>query len=96
MSLFSLYKLLLRENLLDVLHYAHFRIWIAVLILWSSTFFFWAFLNYLRENHSTFYSHVAIGQVIINIAVYAFVGYTFWGLKNAPCKKANNIIEYGQ
>lgn len=81
MALYSLYKLFLRESLIDVVHHPHFRIWVAILILWSSTFFFWAFLNYLRQQKSTYYEYIEIGQILINIAVYIYIGFTFHGIR---------------
>jgi hypothetical protein len=71
MSLYSIY-LLLKKNLAGNM-FSIPGFWISVLwlILWSSTFFFWAFIKVLYNNGWPYMNAVLAMQSIINIIVYA-------------------------
>lgn len=77
MALFALFRILLRDDLVKIFQYPHFKIWIALLVLWTSTFFFWALLSYLREKNPAYYSVIATGQVLINLFFYSYIALIF-------------------
>lgn len=81
MALYALFVIMKRDEILDLISYPHFRISIAVLILWTATFFFWAFLSYLKKSSPDYYRIVALGQSMLNIATYSFIGYAYYKYK---------------
>ena len=87
MALYALFIIMKRDEILDLISYPHFRISIALLILWTATFFFWAFLSYLKKSNPDYYRIVALGQSSLNIATYSFIGYAYYKYKT-PLKLA--------
>jgi len=81
MALFAMFKILLRDDIINILSYPHFQIWAALLFLWSSTFFFWAFLDYLKNNNPIYYEMIAKSQVFVNLLFYTYLGFVFAKLK---------------
>ncbi|HRO41369.1 MAG TPA: hypothetical protein PL009_00950 [Flavipsychrobacter sp.] len=86
MALIVFFNFLKNDDLSDMVNNPHFRIWVGLLTLWSSTFFFWAFLLYLQKLHPTYLTWIYLIQVALNILIYGLFGYTFYKLS----KKNNN------
>lgn len=82
MSLYALFKIVQREDIAGLFTYPHFHITIALLLLWTSTFFFWAFLNYFKRSNELNYEVIGTGQVLVNLIVYCYIGFVF--LKYRP------------
>lgn len=82
MSLFSLFKIVQKEDVISIVTYPHFHITIAMLLLWTSTFFFWAFLNYFKTSNAFNYEVIGTGQVIVNLIIYCYIGFVF--LRHKP------------
>lgn len=78
MALFSLFTFLKAEDETNPVRKPHFQIWMALLILWSSSFFFWALLSYLKQMRSEYYTWISAVQTSINIIVYAWIGIVFF------------------
>ncbi len=78
MSLYSVYWMIKNDKEEAIFVNAHF--WIAVLwlVLFSSTFFFWAFIKILYKNHWTYMNIVLCLQGIINIIVYSGIGFVLF------------------
>jgi hypothetical protein len=71
MSLYFIYRMLKNDAVINIFHNPHFWLWVLWLILWSTTFFFWAFIRILYRNH---WSHVQIVlnmHSVINLVIYA-------------------------
>lgn len=71
MSLYFIYWLLKNDKVNNIFKSSHF--WIAVLwlLLWSGTFFFWAFVKLLYRGHWVYFKIVDHAQNVINIITYA-------------------------
>lgn len=87
MALFALFKIMQQDEIVNVFSHPHFQIWIALLFLWTSTFFFWAFLDYLKKENLGYYEIIATGQTLINLFIYGYFVSVFLKLKNSPDKK---------
>src|SRR5690606_13108066 len=87
MALYALFDMMKKDEIIDILNHPHFRIWTALLILWTGTFFFWAFLSYLKNNNKQVYILLSVVQASLNILVYAFMGYTFYKIKDSKLVK---------
>ena len=70
MSLYSIYWMIKSDQEVGVFINTHFWICIIWCILFSSTFFFWAFIKILYKNHWTHMNTVLTLQVFINVLVY--------------------------
>jgi len=77
MALYSLYKILLDDKIMNVTAYPHFWIWTCFLLYQCSTYFFWAFFDILiLKSH---YRNALIqAQIIVNILAYAGIGLSFF------------------
>ena len=86
MSLYAMFSIARNDEIKDVMSYPHFQIWVSVLVLWTSTFFFFAFLLYLKKMENAYYNIIAPVQGLINIGIYIWVGYVFFRLKTKKVK----------
>ncbi len=77
MSLYSLYKILLNDNIMNIIRYPHFWIWACLILYSSSTFFFWAFFDELIKKQTNYKQALLLLQVVVNIILYAGIGLTF-------------------
>jgi len=69
MSLYTIYWML-KKDIWNIFAIPHFWVAILWLLLWSSTFFFWAFIKILYRGNWQYQNMVLNGQAIINIIVY--------------------------
>lgn len=71
LSLYAIYNTLKNDLVLNIFKDAHFWVWVLWLILWSATFFFWAFIKILYRSNWAYVDLVMNFQALINLAVYA-------------------------
>ncbi len=71
MSLYSIHRIVKNSYLHNIFNYAHFWLAVVLLIGWSSTFFFWAFIKVLYGNDWPYIDIVLNMHIIICILVYA-------------------------
>lgn len=78
MSLYSVYWMVKNDRQEAIFINAHF--WIAVLwlVLFSSTFFFWAFIKILYKNHWSYMNIVLCLQGVVNIIVYSGIAFVLF------------------
>lgn len=76
MSMIALYKMLLNEHMIDIFRQPYFVIWSILLIYWSASYFYWAFVEILYKNNWHF-PVIDIAQTLLNIAEYAIIGFAF-------------------
>lgn len=82
MALFMLYSFFKNDALINISRNIHFRIWIAVLILWTGTFFYWGLFQYFLDTKpSAFIYDLMTFQLLLNVFVYSFFAYTFFSIK---------------
>lgn len=81
LALIALFRLVNREDIRKLKSYPHFRIWAILLISWTGSFFFWAFLPYMKYANSDYYQVVRICHAIFYIGIYAAIGKTLYDLK---------------
>jgi hypothetical protein len=73
MSIISLYRIIDDERIEWPSRNVHFRIWLFLLILWSSTFFWWGLYTYIEQNKEL--RNIAnYIRVVLNIIIYAGIG----------------------
>ena len=78
MSSYALYKILLNDEIVNILKYPHFWIWAMFLIYWSSSFFFWGFFKLLNQKQMKVLGVISYEfHEAINIIVYACIGLIF-------------------
>jgi len=73
MMLFSIYRIMIDDNVAEVTRYPHFWIVLSLLIYFTSTFFFWPCIRILYRQKSPYYNIIASSQVVINAAAYAMI-----------------------
>jgi hypothetical protein len=78
MSLHCLYLILINNEILDVLSYPHFWVWTGLLLIWCSTFFFWAFFDELIKSKAPYKDLLLSLQIIINILGYTGISSSFF------------------
>lgn len=71
MSLYAVYDLLKKEIAGNLFHNPHFWIAILWLILWSGTFFFWAFIKVLSRSQWQYLDIIQHLQIVLCVIVYA-------------------------
>ncbi len=76
-SLYSLYKILINDDIKNIIYYPHLWFWSSFLLLYSGTLFFWICINLLSHDKSTLETTELI-QEIVNIIAYAGIGLTFY------------------
>jgi hypothetical protein len=76
MAMIALYKMLLSERILNVLRHPYFIVWSILLVYWSASYFYWAFIEILYRNN-WHYPLIDAAQTILNIAEYAVIGFSF-------------------
>ncbi len=74
MAHFAFYKMLLNDSIINIFQHPHFWFWSAFLLLWTSTFFFWAFLDHLMI--TKYKVIVSYCQILMNLATYLITGLT--------------------
>ncbi len=84
MSLYTLYTMLVNDTIHNVLKYPHFWTWSLLLLLWSSSFFFWGYYEVLTQKGWAYLPAAANTQAIINILVYFGIGLTFLFYPKTP------------
>lgn len=77
-SLYFIYHILKAEQVENIFRYPHFQIAVLCLVEWSSTIFFWAFINVLSQNHWRYMKVVASLQLIIETIVYLGIAATLY------------------
>jgi len=77
MSLFSFFRLLLKEEYLVLYKYPHF--WFAAILsfFWSVTFLNWGLRDYIYIHHAQSSKMLDVGIYIINILFYAMFACVF-------------------
>ena len=78
MGLFALFKIMIDDSIVNLAKYPHFFFWMFFLIFWSGTFFFWAYIKILNEEHYPFLEYVLDFQVLLNLFVYTGIGLTLF------------------
>lgn len=71
MSLYFIYQMLKNDLVENIFQQPHFWISVLWLILWGSTFFFWAFIRILYKNNWTHVGTVMNLHAATNLIVYA-------------------------
>lgn len=76
-SLYSLYRILLDDDIIKVLRFPHFWISALLLLLASGSFFFWTVVIQILKDHRHYLLFAENTQMIINIIVYLGIGLSF-------------------
>ncbi len=71
MSLYFIYWLLKNDRVKNIFAYPHFWVAILWLLMWSITFFFWAFVRVLYSERWPYIDTAMHIQAIVNIVAYA-------------------------
>lgn len=71
MALYLIYRLVKHNTTLDLFRSSHFQIALALLILWSSTFFFWGLIPVLSEDKWRYMQIAAHSHTVLNILIYS-------------------------
>jgi hypothetical protein len=84
MSLYFIYKVIINNLVENIFQNPHFWISLLWLLLWSTTFFFWALIKILYRAHWRYTESVLTLQGIINLVVYAGITVVilFYSKKN--------------
>lgn len=93
MALYSLFRISFDPGVERVRTYPHFILWTTQLIAWTATFFFWAFLGYLRRDRPLFEKAI-IGQTIVFIVIYAVFAVVFFraDFRTGPQRESLNPV----
>lgn len=80
MSLYSLYKIMINDKIDKLQSYVHFWFWTAMLVYFSSSFFFWPFVVYFFKHNKLYFDisssmHALVNQVFYTIILIVFVKY---------------------
>jgi hypothetical protein len=78
MSLYVFYTLLKKDNLSNVTENPHFKIWVGLLLMWSCSFFYWAFIFYLDQDYLWW---ATTARAVWNILIYGWFGYSYYSLE---------------
>lgn len=70
MCLYFIYWLLRNEQVVNIFLYPHFWVAMLWLVLWSSTFFFWAFIVILYKQRWQYLQFAISMQAVMNMLVY--------------------------
>lgn len=77
-SLYYIYKQLRSNSTTYLFQNPNIQLAILLLILWSTTFFFWAFIEVLYHEGWRYTSIIINAHIIINILVYAGIAAVFY------------------
>jgi hypothetical protein len=77
MSLYFIYWFIKNDQVILLYRHPHIRIAALLLLLWSSAFFFWAFVKILYSNHWPYYNLIDQTSTTINTLVYSGIALTF-------------------
>ena len=86
MALYALYRMMRSDHLLHITAYPHFRIWVILLVLWTSTIFFWPMFDLL--SNTRFFIPIGYVQSVLNILIYGGIGLTFYQLPPRPASRS--------
>lgn len=70
MSLYSIYKMLLNDEIDNIAFYPHFWISAFLLLYFSTTFVYWSFIKMLYATRSPYYTLAEYIEIIMNIVCY--------------------------
>lgn len=76
MTLYYIYRRIKIGVVVNMFKHAHFIISLLLLLLWSGSFFFWAFISVLYDEGWAYTTTVTNIHLIINIIVYLGIGLT--------------------
>lgn len=76
MTLYYIYLRIKKDMVINMFKQAHFIISLLLLLLWSGSFFFWAFISVLYDEGWAYTTTVTNVHLIINILVYLGIGLT--------------------
>lgn len=69
LALTAIYKIVIRDDIIKIHRNPNFLIWVIILILWTTTFFFWAFLPALKKEDFV-YTILSAGQSVFILLIY--------------------------
>jgi hypothetical protein len=78
LSLYFIYLIIKKDIVGNIFTHPHFWIAIFFLILWSSTFFFWAFIRILYRSQWQYRDLIMHTHAIVNVFVYAGIAAIFF------------------
>lgn len=87
MSLYFIYYILKNDLAYNILRFVHFRMAFIMLVYWSSTLFFWAFVRIFWRDHWQHVLMLMYIQSVIEIMVYSGIAATLY---YSGRKKAGN------
>lgn len=90
MCLYFIYWLVKEDVVKNIFRHSHFIVAILLLLLWSGTFFFWAFVKVLYKHYQSFYYILDYAQNIINIVVYGGIGAVLFFYKPLKLRTVEN------
>lgn len=74
MALIALYKIFISDKIPNPFVYPHFWFWVALLLFWSGSFFFWALYSSLVIEQGKYLVIVKSIENVINIITYLLIG----------------------
>jgi len=77
-SLYFIYYILKDDRVENIFRHPHFQMSIISLVMWSSTIFFWAFIQILYRSHWRFAPIVMHVHIIINMLLYLSIAAAFY------------------
>ncbi len=78
MALYFIYNSIKRTNAQNIFKNQHTIVALLLLIMWSSTFFFWAFISVLFIGKWGYVSLASYVFMLVNFIVYTGIGLTFY------------------
>jgi len=77
MSLFAFFRLLLKEDTLQVFRYSHFWLTTILIFFWSSTFLYWGLIDYITLRLPQVVLKINFAELIVAILTYGSIGCIF-------------------
>jgi hypothetical protein len=77
MALYSLFRILIDDSIEKLQTYVHFWLWTILLLLFSSSFFFWQFVVYFYKHNELFYNISNYIHQIANLILYTGIFLVF-------------------
>jgi hypothetical protein len=77
MALYTLFKILIDDSVEKIQAYVHFWLWTILLLLFSSSFFFWQFVVYFYKHNMLFYNISNYVHQIANLILYTGILFVF-------------------
>lgn len=77
MSLFAFFRMLLKDEALNLYRYSHFWFISIMMFFWSITFLYWGLFDYLNEKLKQEAWKITLLEFVVAIITYTSIGLIF-------------------